>query len=81
MKHFMYKKKDNSVSERYAIPIGVAEDNRKLLAIDLTEFSPEEREEYEHIMSTLHKQYLAAIKEVGLENNFRYFFINEIKNV
>lgn len=81
IKHFMYKKKDDSVSERYAHPLGVAEDNKKLLAIDLTEFTEEERKEYEEILNSIHRQYLDAIKEVGLGNNFRYFFINEIKNV
>ena len=79
IKHFMYKKRDNTVSERYAHPLGLKDD--KILAIDLTEFSASERAEYEEILNVIHAEYLAAIKEVGLGNNFRYFFTNEIKDV
>ncbi len=79
MKHFYYTKKDNSVSERIVHPVGIVND--KLLALDLTEFDNDERDEYDAILKRIHSQYLQAIKDVGLGTQFRYFFFDGIKDI
>ena len=77
MKHFYYRKKDNKVSERYVHPMGLNGD--KLFAVDLTEFDVEERAEYEALLNSIHAQYIQAIKEAGLGQQFRYFFFEGIE--
>ena len=79
VKHFYYTKKDNKVSERYVHPMGVVGD--KLFAVDLTEFDIDEREDYENILDHIHRQYIQAIKEAGLGEQFRYFFFEGIEDV
>ena len=79
IKHFIYTKKDNSVSERYVHQISAVDD--KMLTIDLTEFDVDEREEYEDILNHIHAQYIQAIKEVGLGEQFRYFFLDKVQDV
>ena len=79
IKHFYYKKKDNTVSERYVHPMGLV--GNKLFAVDLTEFDVEERGEYEAVLSQIHSTYIQAIKEAGLGEQFRYFFFEGIEDV
>lgn len=79
IKHFKYTKQDGSISFRYAHPMGIVAD--KILTVDLTEFDPIERYEYETILNEIHRQYIQAVKEAGLGNNFRYFFINGIEDI
>lgn len=79
MKHFTYRKRDNTVSERYVHPMGVVDD--KLFAVDLTEFDPQERVEYEALLNQIHADYIEAVKEAGLGQQFRHFFFREITNV
>lgn len=79
IKHFFYRKKDNKVSERFVHPMGLVDD--KLFAVDLTEFDVDEREEYEYVLNQIHTQYVQAIKEAGLGQQFRYFFFEGIEDV
>lgn len=80
MKHFFYRKGNGEISERFVHPMGLAGDD-KLFAVDLTEFDIEEREDYEAILDHIHNQYIQAIKEAGLGNNFRHFFFEGITDV
>jgi hypothetical protein len=79
IKHFYYRKKDNKVTERFVHPMGLVGD--KLFAVDLTEFDTDERTDYEAILNHIHNQYVQAIKEAGLGENFRYFFFEGIEDV
>ncbi len=79
MKHFFYTKNNNTTSERFAHPVGIVQD--KLLAIDLTEFDIDERDDYEAILNQIHSQYIQAIKDAGLGQQFRYFFFNGIDEI
>lgn len=79
LKHFLYKKANGSVSERFAYPMGIVEN--KLFAVDLSEYETEERDEYEALLEQIHRNYIQAIKEAGMGTNFRYFFFNGIQDV
>ena len=79
MKHFVYRKKKDEVSERFVVPIGMVDD--KLHAVDLTEYSDEEREIFEKELHDLRIDYINGIKDAGLGTNFRYFFLDNIEDL
>ena len=79
IKHFIYKKKDNSTSERYVHSMDFNGD--KLFAVDLTEFDEIERSDYEAVLNQIRAEYIQAIKDAGLGEQFRYFFFNGIEDV
>ena len=71
MLHFWYKKKANDVSERFVVPIGA--DKHLLNVVDLTEYDEDERDFYEKKLHDIRINYINAIKDAGLETNFRSF--------
>lgn len=77
LKIFNYTKVDGSKSARVVYPLNLSGDD-KLLCVDLTEFNAEERQEYDDILDEIHKNYIKAIKEVGLGSTFRTFFIERM---
>ena len=76
IKTFKYTKENGNVSNRTVYPLGIVED--KLFCVDLSEFSVEEQQDYEVILDALHKNYIEAVKEVGLGSAFRLFFTEGI---
>lgn len=76
VKDFTYTKKDGSVSERHVFVL--KEPSDLMLAIDLTEYSPEERSDFEDLLEQLNQQFKDSIKEVGLASNYRNFNKNQI---
>lgn len=71
LKRITYRKKNKEVTERVVYPIQEPCDS--MLAIDLTEFSEEERENYQVILEEMSKAFKDAINEVGLSHNYRRF--------
>ena len=81
MKRFKYTKDNGEVSDRVVYPVGVVDfgtDKVKLHALDLSKYTPEEREEKEIILNAIHKQYLQAIYDAGFASDYRYFFLRGI---
>ena len=79
LKRFNYTDVKGKKTTRTVHPIGIVDD--KLFCTDLSEYSAEEREEYMYILEALHKQYIQAIKDVGLGTNFRNFFLDKMADV
>lgn len=71
IERFKYTKQNGDVSERTVFVIQQPTDN--LLAIDLSEFEPEEQVAYEEQLQTIHNEFLDRIREVGLNRNWRAF--------
>lgn len=78
LKRFQYKKADGSISERTVYQLNLV-DNDKLLCVDLSEFSIQEQIDYSALMDEIHKNYIDAIKEVGLGSTFRTFKLEGIQ--
>jgi len=76
-KRFHYTDLKGKESDRVVYPLSIVDD--KIFAIDVSEYSAEEREEYGYILEAIHKQYIQAIKDAGLSSNFRYFFIDKME--
>ena len=71
LKKYNYTKADGSTTPRTVYEIAKPSD--MLLAIDLSEFSPPERDEFEAGLQQLYDEYLTGIEQLGLGNNWRYF--------
>lgn len=76
LKHFKYTKESGEESTRVVYPLRIVED--KLLSIDLSQYSDEERKDAIVILDAIHKQYIKAIKDAGFGSNFRYFFMDQM---
>lgn len=76
LKAFKYTKESGDVSHRVVYPMHLFDD--KMLSVDLTEFSDEERHEAEIILNAIHKGYINSIKEAGFASNFRSFFVDQM---
>lgn len=82
MAHFIYKKDDGSVSEREVIAVGFNFDDRhKVLCIDLSQYQGEELTEKRAVVEKIRRDFINAIKEAGLDKNYRQFFIENIMEV
>jgi len=79
MKRFNYTDLKGKKTTRIVHPIGIIDD--KMFCVDLSEYTAEEREEFMYVLDSIHKQYISAIKEVGLSSNFRNFFIDKMTEV
>ena len=71
LKHIVYKKADGTQSDRYIHIVSPIQDS--LLAIDLTEFTEEQRELYDAELAALHREYLDSITDLGLSKHWRRF--------
>lgn len=72
IKHFKYLKPDSeNISSRVVWEIHPASD--KMLAIDLSEFSEEERDYYIEQLTAIYQVLKEDIKQLGLNSNYRYF--------
>lgn len=71
VKHFKYMKPEGEISSRIAWEIHPASD--KMLAIDLSEFSEEDRNYYIEQLNDLYTCLKEDIKQLGLSSNYRYF--------
>ena len=81
LKRFKYTKDSGEVSDRIVYPLTVLDfgtERVKLQALDLSDYTAEEREEAEIILDAIHRQYLNAIKEAGFASNYRSFFLRGI---
>lgn len=77
LKSFKYTKQPSGeVSNRVVYPIGLVDD--KMLSIDLSDLSDEERLDNIAILDGIHKQYLAMMKEAGFASRYRYFFLEQM---
>ena len=79
LKRFNYVDTKGKKTTRIVHPVGIVDD--KVFSVDLSEYSAEEREEYAYILDALQKQYIQAIKDVGLGSNFRLFFLDKMSEV
>ena len=77
LKTFKYTKANGDMSIRQVYTLNLSGDD-KLLCVDLTEFDIEETEQYVGLLDEIHKNYLDAIKEVGLGSTFRTFFLERM---
>ena len=77
LKTFKYTKVSGEVSYRTVYPIYNVDD--KLLSIDLSDKTDQERIEATYILDAIHKQYLAAIRDAGFAKNYRYFFLEQME--
>jgi len=81
LKHFTYTKDNKEVTDRAVYPLTVLEFgsvDAKLQAIDLSEYTPEERSEALATLDVIHRDYLNALYEAGFGKNFRSFFLRGI---
>jgi hypothetical protein len=76
LKQFKYTKANGEESERIVYPLRLVED--KLLAIDLTPYSPSDRREMEAKLDAIHREYLDNIYSAGFKDDFRSFFMEQI---
>jgi len=79
LKRFNYTDLKGKKTTRLVHPIGIVDD--KMFCVDLSEYSAEEREEFTYVLDAIHKQYIQAIKEIGLGSNFRNFFFDKMTEV
>lgn len=79
LKHFKYTKSDGATSERWVYQLHAPSD--KLMGLDLTEFSEDEREEYLEKLELLFEDVKDAIKEMGLGGQYRQFFESGIEEI
>ena len=70
-KRFNYTKENGDKSNRLVFTL--MGDTERVFCVDLSEFSNEEQDDYLNILEQLHKNYMSAIKEVGLGSTFRTF--------
>ena len=70
-KRFKYTKENGDKSNRLVFTL--MGDTERVFCVDLSEFSNEEQDDYLNILEQLHKNYMSAIKEVGLGSTFRTF--------
>ena len=75
---FKYTKESGEVSTRVVYPLKII-DNDKLLAIDMSGMTDEERKETEVILDAIHKQYLQSIKDAGFGSYYRSFFLEQME--
>ena len=76
LKQFKYTKVNGDVSYRTVYPLRVVED--KLLSIDMSEMSDEERTKAIAVLDEIHKAYVKAISDAGFSDNYRYFFLDKM---
>ena len=79
MKEFDYTDAKGKHTHRVVYELSPVSD--KMLAIDLTEFSEEERNFYAEQLENLHAVMKEEIKQLGLGNNYRFFKEEGITNV
>lgn len=72
MKKILYKNKERNV-------IIIHKPSDSYLMFDLSEYSDEEKKYYEDKFKEVHKQYLAEIKDIGLNSNYRNFKEDKIE--
>lgn len=77
LKKFKYTDLKQKTSQRTVYPLGIKED--KMFCVDLSEYTQEEIDDFTCILDAIHQQAIAAIKEVGLGSNFRYFFFSNME--
>lgn len=78
LKKFKYKKASGDISDRTVYQLNLVDDD-KLLCADLSEFSIQEQIDYSALLDEIHKNYIDAIKEIGLGSTFRTFLIEGIQ--
>lgn len=71
LREFIYTKADGTSSERVVIPL--REPTEMMLAIDVSEFSEEEKEAYSKAVEEAQEIFKQMIKEIGLSGNYRNF--------
>ena len=77
LKTFKYTKvPSGEVSTRVVYPMHIVED--KMLSIDVSKLSDDERQDATITLDAIHKQYIQAIKDAGFGSNFRYFFLDQM---
>lgn len=77
LKSFKYTKVNGEVSYRLVYPIGVNDD--KLMAIDLSDYDPNEQVLAEEKLNALRKEYINKLYEEGFRANFRQFFFEKME--
>ena len=79
LKSFKYTKQPSGeTSHRVVYPVQLVDD--KMLSIDLTDLSDEERAEKVYILDAIRKKYIAAMKDAGFGSRYRYFFLEQMSN-
>jgi hypothetical protein len=77
LKTFKYTKlPSGEVSTRVVYPMHIVDD--KMLSIDVSKLSDDERHEATITLDAIHKQYIQSIKDAGFGSNFRYFFLEQM---
>lgn len=76
---FTYEDAKGKVTERSVIVIKEPTDS--YLTIDLTEFSPDERDYYEDEYYLLEKAFQDGLRELGLSQNYRRFKRNRMSDI
>lgn len=80
LKVFKYTKQPSGeVSNRVVYPVQLVDD--KMLSIDLTDLTDEERLDKIAVLDAIHKQYIAAMKEAGFASRYRYFFLDQMEDL
>jgi len=77
MKTFTYEKANGDVSVRTVVPIHPA--SASMLAIDLSEYEPDERIYYAREVERLQEEFKQEIESLGLGTNWRNFRNDRIK--
>lgn len=79
MTHLIYRKDNGDESEREVLPVGFDFGDRDtILCIDLSRYSGYELAKRKELMESLRSEYIRAIKDSGLGNDFRSFFLDNI---
>lgn len=77
LKQFKYTKQPSGeVSNRVVYPLHLVDD--KLLSIDVSNMTDEERLDVQVVLDAIHKQYIQSINDAGLGSNFRSFFLDQM---
>ena len=74
---FKYTKEGGEVSTRVVFPLHIIQ-NDKLLAIDMSKMSDDERHESEIVLNAIHQQYLKSVKDAGFASYYRSFFLEQM---
>ena len=77
LKRFNYKKANGDISSRIVHELSIV-DGDKLLCVDLTTANVSDRALYDDILADIRRDYISAIKDAGLGNNFRTFLLKGI---
>lgn len=77
LKHFTYTKANGETSRRVVYPLRNVDD--KLLSIDMTSMTDAERADAIVVLDAIHKAYVKAVADAGFAENYRFFFLDQMK--